>query len=299
MSGQRNRLKHGLYLLCRSTPGLAGGHQAVGDRLGQDGLHIVRRHVGASAQERLCLGGTDDRDACARAQTLQEPLTRACGCDQVLHVVEQRVRGVHLHHLALQLLQLVRRQKAGQGFHDLAPVLPGEQRAFCDAVRVTERNPHQETVELGFRQRVGAQLVVRVLCGDDEKWRGQRAGLALHGDLFFLHGLQQRALCLGAGTVDLVGQQNLGEDRPGVEHKSILAALEDRHARQVAGHQVGRELDPRKLQAEGARQRMGQRGLSDTRHVLDQQVATGQQTSHAILDLGWFPSDDRVKLIQQ
>jgi hypothetical protein len=43
---------------------------------------------------------------------------------------------------------------------------------------------------------------------------------------------------------------------------------------------------------------MGQRGLSDTRHVLDQQVATGQQTSHAILDLGWFPSDDRVKLIQ-
>jgi hypothetical protein len=44
---------------------------------------------------------------------------------------------------------------------------------------------------------------------------------------------------------------------------------------------------------------MGQRGLADARHVLDQQVAAGQQAGHAVLHLGRLAHDHRVKLIQK
>jgi len=42
-----------------------------------------------------------------------------------------------------------------------------------------------------------------------------------------------------------------------------------------------------------------QRGLSDAGHVLDQQVATGQQAGHAVLDLRSFADNDRANLIDQ
>jgi hypothetical protein len=119
---------------------------------------------------------------------------------------------------------------------------------------------------------------------------GQGPRLALDRDLLFLHGFEQGALGLGAGAVDFVGQQHLGKHRAGVEHKGFLAALVDRHAGQVAGHQVGGELHARELQAEGPCQRMGQGGLADTGDVFDQQVAASQQAGHAVLDLADLPT---------
>jgi hypothetical protein len=110
---------------------------------------------------------------------------------------------------------------------------------------------------------------------------------------------EQRALGLGAGSVDLVGQQHLGEHRAGVEHEVLAAALVDGHAHEVAGHQVGGELHARELQAEGARQRVRQGRLADAGHVLDQQVPAGQQAGHAVRDLLRFAHDHRVKLAQQ
>jgi hypothetical protein len=84
-----------------------------------------------------------------------------------------------------------------------------------------------------------------------------KKGSALGRDLALLHGLEQGALGLGAGAVDLVGQQHLGEHRAGMEDEGLAGALEDGHAREVAGHEVGRELHARELQPEAVRQRMG------------------------------------------
>jgi hypothetical protein len=58
-----------------------------------------------------------------------------------------------------------------------------------------------------------------------------------------------------------------------VEHKTLAFAFEHRHAHQIAGHQVRGELHPREIQAEAARQRLGQRGFAHAGHVFDQQVA--------------------------
>ena len=206
---------------------------------------------------------------------------------------------MHVHHLLLQRLQLDRGQRALHAFHHLAPVAAIEQLPLRGAVRVAQRDAHQEPVQLRFGQGEGAELVVRVLRRDDEEGRGQGAGFAFDRDLLFFHRLEQCALGLGAGSVDLVGEQHLRENRARVEHEALLAALVDGDAGQVAGHQVGGELHAGKLQPEGAGQRVRQRGLADAGNVLDQQVPAGQQACHAVLHLVRFAHDHRVKLAEE
>ena len=183
---------------------------------------------------------------------------------------------MHRQHLALQFGQFVRCEQGGQGVHHVAAVGACQQQALGSPVGVADGDAHQKTIQLRFRQCKGAQLVLRVLGGNHKKRVGQGAGGAFHRHLLFLHGLQQCALRFGAGAVDFIGQQHLREHGAGMEHEGFLAALIDRHAGEIAGHQVGRELHARELQAKGARQRMGQRGLAHPRNVLDEQMPPGQ-----------------------
>ncbi len=72
---------------------------------------------------------------------------------------------------------------------------------FGFEVRIIDVNFHQEAVELGFRQGIGAFLLKRVLgCQHVERF-GQVVACAGDGDMLFLHGLQQRRL----GTRDWRG----------------------------------------------------------------------------------------------
>src|SRR5439155_22691709 len=88
-----------------------------------------------------------------------------------------------------------------------------------------------------------AFVLDRVLGGQHQEQLGQRERLPADRHLLFLHCLQQRALHLGGGAVDLVGQQEVGEDRP-LLHREITAPLVvDHRADQVGGKQVGGELD--------------------------------------------------------
>ncbi len=81
----------------------------------------------------------------------------------------------------------------------------------------------------------------------------------------------------GRGAVDLVGDHDVGEHRAGPELELRGLPVEDRHAGDVAGQQVRGELHAADRAVDGAGQRLGQRGLADARHVLDQQVALGEQ----------------------
>jgi hypothetical protein len=44
---------------------------------------------------------------------------------------------------------------------------------------------------------------------------------------------------------------------------------------------------------------MREGGLADARHVFNQQVSTSEQADHAVLGLGRFADDDRVKLVDE
>ncbi len=144
--------------------------------------------------------------------------------------------------------------------------------------RVADGDPGHEAVALGLGQRVGALHLDRVLRGDHHERVGQLVGVPVDGDLTFLHRLQQRRLRLRRGAVDLVADHDLGEDRARLELEVPPLLVEDRHAGDVRGQQVRRELDPPHRTVDGPRQRLGQHGLADPGHVLDEEMPSASST---------------------
>ena len=97
-------------------------------------------------------------------------------------------------------------------------------------------------------------------------------GFTVDGDLAAIHHLEQRRLRLGRGAVDFVGQNDVGENRAGLEHELLHVFVVDGDARHVTGQQVAGELHARERAIHRARQRIGQRCLAKARQVLDQQM---------------------------
>ena len=91
----------------------------------------------------------------------------------------------------------------------------------------------------------------------------------------------------GTGAVDLVGHQQLREDRPLDEAEAALAVLTFLHhlgAENVGGHQIGRELHPQRVEANDDPQRLDQLGLGEARHADQQSVSAGEQRRERQVD---------------
>ena len=120
--------------------------------------------------------------------------------------------------------------------------------------------------------------------------------LAGDGDVVLLHGLQQRRLRLGAGAVDLVGHQQLGEDRPLDEAEAAPAAraavFQHLRADDVGGHEIGRELDALGIEPQDLAQRLHQQRLGEAGHADQQRMAAGQQGDERALDHLVLAEDD-------
>ena len=110
----------------------------------------------------------------------------------------------------------------------------------------------QKTVQLRFRQRIGAGLFDRILRGQHEEWRRQCIGGAGVADGALAHRFQQRGLGLGRGAIEFVGQQQVGEDGALLEAEmpvpGAVIFFQQFGAQDVAGHQVRSELHAPELQ---------------------------------------------------
>ena len=148
--------------------------------------------------------------------------------------------------------------------------------------RKRDQGLEEETVELGFRQRIGAFLFDRVLSCHHQKWTGQGMGLAAEGYPLLLHRLEQGRLSLGGGAVDLVGQYQVGKDRSLVK----LEIVADQHlgAEDVGRHQVGRELHPSEFDIEHPAQGGQELGLAETRHTFQEYVSFAQGSRQNCVD---------------
>ena len=177
--------------------------------------------------------------------------------------------------------------------------MPVEHGHLGVAVRVAHPDPQQEPVELALGQGIGALVLDRVLGGDHQERVRQAVGHVVDRDLPLLHRLEQGRLGLRRGPVDLVAEHHVGEDPARPEGERPGVPVVDARARHVGGQQVGRELDPTPLKVERAGQRLGQAGLADARHVLEQQVPLGGQAHQgqpgrvlfALEDLGHVVDD--------
>ena len=119
--------------------------------------------------------------------------------------------------------------------------------------------------------------------------------LAVDADLPFLHRLQQGRLGLGRGAVDLVGQQQVAEDRPGRELEDERLRIENVHAHDVGRHQVGRELDAVELALDGHRQGADKERFGRARRTFQKDVSAGQQGHDRLVQHAVQADDDLLQ----
>ena len=209
---------------------------------------VVGRDVEAAVEQGVDLAGRHERLGAARRAAVADVfadeargarLVRVRG-RQDAHRVRRHVRGDrHGPREPLHLDDLGRRADlagrhalgAGRAVHDRDEVLLGRER---------DHDLEEEPVELRLGEGIGALHLERVLGREHEERRVELVALARDRDLVLLHRLEQARLGLGRGAVDLVGEDEVGEDRPGLELEDPLAVLldEDVRAGDVGGHQV-------------------------------------------------------------
>ena len=164
---------------------------------------------------------------------------------------------------------------------------------------VVDHELEQEAVDLRLGQGVGALGLDRVLRGEHEERLGHAVRLAADRDLVLLHRLEQRGLHLGGRAVDLVGEQQVGEDRAVLGPERAVAGLPDARADEVGGQQVGRELDAAERAAQHGGERAHGQRLGQARHALEQHVAAGQQRDEQALEHRVLADDDALALVQR
>ena len=154
--------------------------------------------------------------------------------------------------------------------------------------RIAHGDPQQETVELTLRQGVGAFELDGILRGDDHERVGQGVALPVDRNLPLAHGLQQGDLRAGRGPVDFVGQHDIGENRSRTEGKLPRFGVVNAAARDVAGQQIGRELNAAEFagQAAGnglAHQRFAHAGNIFQEDMFAREEGHGRQSHDLVL----------------
>ena len=261
--------------LGRTGPGRE--QQPVAEHRGGQLLDVVGKRVVPSLQRGSGLRRAEEEQAGARAGAELHAGVRAGALAEGDDVAPQRLRAVHGRHRGL-------RGEHGADVGDRLQVedavtlgVRGEHLRLLAGARIPERESHHEAVQLRLRQRVGALVLDRVLGRDDEERAGQLMRLPVHRHAPLLHALEQARLGLRRGPVDLVDEDDVGEDRPGMEVEGAGALVEDVGADDVRRQQVNRALDAGVLGVHGAGQRPRQRRLADPGMVLDQHVALGEE----------------------
>ena len=126
-------------------------------------------------------------------------------------------------------------------------------------------------------------MLDRVLGGQDEEGRGQGKGLGSDGHLPLLHGLEQGALDLGRSPVDLVGEDEVGEDGALAHGKGLLLLVVDHGADHIRRKQVRGELDAAEIDRDGPAQGLDGERLGEARHALEEDMAVGQQANQQVI----------------
>ena len=204
----------------------------VGEGTGREDQVDRRPWAGAVGDVALDLGDAEGARGAGRARQ----------ADRVL--VQRRIDVDAVDHL-LQRDELARREDLLDSVEP--PRHPLDDRELLGRGRVAHDDLEHEPVDLRLGQRVRALGLDRVLGRQHEERVRDRVRVVADRDLALLHDLEQRALDLRGGPVDLVGQQQVREHGPerGRELAGLLVV--DPGPDEVGRDEVGRELDPLEL----------------------------------------------------
>ena len=281
-------------------PELRLEQEPVRERGHGDRLDVVGRDEVASCEGGPAARELQQRQASARARADREARARPRGGDDVDHVTADRWLDVHELDRGLHREQGRAVDHLGQHDVVLLPLDPaGEHLPLGLRIRIAEAGAEQEAIELRLRERVGALVLDRVLGREHQEGALERAGQPVRGHLPLLHRLEQRRLCLRRSAVDLVGEEEMREDRARPELEVAVPLVPDRRPRDVSGEEIRRELDA--AEAEPARlcERSRREGLREPRHVLEENVAVGEEPEQDELELLTLADDGALDLVEQ
>ena len=150
--------------------------------------------------------------------------------------------------------------------------------------RVAHVQLEHESVDLRFGKRIRSLLLDRVLRRQYEEGLLQDVRRAADRHLLFLHCLEQSGLHFGRRAIDLVSQNDVGEDRTFLHRKSSVRLIVDLRADDVGGQQIRGELNAAERRVYRLCQGPNRQSLGETGHAFEQDVAAGQQAYQQALD---------------
>ena len=212
------------------------------------------------------------------------------GVGRVAALDGDRAHGLAVAHQRVGLQDPAHLRLAGQDARD--------DRGLVLDARVVDEDLQQEAVDLRLGQRVGALGLDRVLRREDEERGRDRERLPADRHLLLLHDLQQRRLHLRGRAVDLVGEQQVAEDRAelGVERAGVRPP--DARADEVRRDEVGRELHAAERPAHHLRERLDGQRLREAGDALEQDVAVGEQRDEHALEHRVLADDHALGLVE-
>ena len=257
----------------------------MAEHLVADGADVFRNHVAAALDEGIGLGGHGQGDAGTRGsavgdealQLLEAVFSGGAGgiddihdvtLDFLVHIdVADHVAGANdvfrLHH--------------GLGLGELSGIVHTDNLSLLVLLGIGDHHLEHKTVHLGFRQGIGAFLLDGVLGGHHQERIRQFISIVADGHLALLHGFQQGALDLGRGTVDFIGQDEVGEDGALVHFEGFFLLGVDQGTYYVGRQQVRGELDTAELGIHRLGQGVDGQGLGQAGDTFQQNVAAAEQ----------------------
>lgn len=286
---------------------LKARHHAVTQHHWRDVFDILRHHISAAIEERVRAGGARKCEGCARRCTEgHQPVKRHFRRLRVTRshhdvddvILDAVVHGNFVDHCARGGDVLGLHHGRDLGWRGCARHAIKNQPLLARR-RIAHHELEHESVDLRLGQRIGSFLLDRILrCQYEERFR-QRIGFAADGDLSLLHGFEQRRLHLRRRAIDLVGKNDVGEDRPLLHHEIAATWAVDHRAHQVGGQQVGRKLNALKGGVQSAGQTRNRGGLGQSRNAFDQNVSVGEKPKQQSVHKVVLADDDPMDLVLQ
>ena len=198
--------------------GPAARYESVGQhRFGQL-FDVVGDDVIATEGQGQRLRGAVERDGGAGTGAQKHVCVRPSTIDEIEDVVGDGVIHPHRSRLSLKRDDVGRIENGLETFDWLAGAVLRQDRALGLAIGIADLHADQEPVELALGKRIGSLELVRVLGRDDEERRAELAGRRRPRSPAARSSLPAGPTAFAASRpVDLVGQHDLREQRPGLE----------------------------------------------------------------------------------
>ena len=179
--------------------------------------------------------------------------------------------------------QNILRLQNGIGYRErLFQILPNDQFLFV-FLRVVDHHFQHETVNLSFRQRISTLLLYRVLCCHYQERLIQFISHIAYRHLTLLHRFQQSGLHFCRGTVNLIRQNKVSENRTFLHHELLFLLGVNHRTHHVGRQQVRGKLDSTEFSVNNIGKGINRQGFRQPRNTFQQNMPVRKHTDHKSL----------------